>query len=149
MLSNFKKSESGEYFFTSPLDPEKTRMPMLDTVNDAGLFAALALLKPEETLNQRLAGSGGLFSPAQMVEEFNEVTGKSAKYNHITYELFRSFMSPSVADELVGNMQLIEDPGYYVGEADDFVQKTIDEVVGAGLKKPTVWKDYVQQNFKE
>jgi len=149
MLANFKKDQTGTYVLTLPLDPEKTRMPMIDASNDVGLFAALALLRPEETLNQRLAGAAGLFSPNQMVEEFRAVTGKEAKYNHITYETFRSFLSASAADELVGNMQLIEDPGYYVGESSDFVSKTIDELVDAGLRKPTTWKEYVQNSFKE
>lgn len=132
---------------TTPIDP-KSQMPMVDIVEDAGLFVAASLLQLPETLNKRVLGYGEIITPEQIVEDFKAATGKDAKLVHISYDTFKSFLPPPVADELTENMRLIESPGYYVGEPASAVQESIDLVAKAGLHKPTTWKEYVAKHFE-
>jgi hypothetical protein len=65
-------------------------------------------------------------------------------------DMFKSFLPPAQADELAANFELMEDPGYYVGEPADAVDKSIKLVTKtAGLGKPTTWKEYVKTHFKK
>jgi hypothetical protein len=121
---------------------------LIDIVADAGTFVAASLLQLPESLNKRVLGTSGSITPKQMVEDFKAATGKDVKFFHLTYEQFKGFLPPPIADELVGTMQLMEDPGYYVGEPDGAIQESIDFVVKAGLPKPTTWKEYVAKNFR-
>jgi len=147
MFDNFKKDESGAYAISTPIDP-KAQVHLIDVKEDAGNFVAAVLLQLPETLNKRVLGTAGTITPTQLVEDFKAATGKDAKLVHISYETFKSFLPPPVADELTENMQLIESPGYYVGEPESAVQESIDLVVKAGLHKPTTWKEYVTKSFK-
>jgi len=150
MFGNFKKQDSGDYVFATPLEPTKTQVPMIDIQKDTGNFIAAALLQLPETLNTRIAGAGGYITPDEMVEVFKSVTGKNATLAHISYDKFASFMSnPKVAGELSENMKLIEDPGYYVGEPKGAVESAIELTAKAGLAKPNTWKEFLEENFKE
>jgi hypothetical protein len=121
---------------------------LIDIVADAGSFVAASLLQLSESLNKRVLGTSGVITPKQMVEEFKAVTGKDAKFVHLTYDQFKGFLPPAAAEELVGTMQLIEDPGYYVGEPAGAIQESIDFVAKAGLSKPITWKEFVAKHFQ-
>src|ERR1700712_2238600 len=132
---------------TTPLNAETARVPLLSPATDTGLFVGAILLRLSETLNKRILGAGGLFTPNQILADFEAVTGQKAKINKITFDQMKAGMAPAVAEELTANFQLI-DEWYYPGEPEDEVQKSIDLVVEAGLEKPTTWKDFVAKNFK-
>lgn len=54
-------------------------------------------------------------------------------------EVFKSFLPPAVAQEMLENMLLLEDPGYY-GGAD------LSESLALLEEKPTTWRDFVAKN---
>ena len=122
-------------------------MPMINIADDAGTFVAASLLQMSETLDKSILAAGAVITPNQVVEDFKAATGKEAKLVPITYDQFKGFLPPPVAEELTENMKLIED-WYYAGEPKDGVQKSIDLVAKAGLKKPTTWKEFVAKNFQ-
>jgi len=53
--------------------------------------------------------------------------------------MFKSFMPPAAAQELLENMFLLEDPGYYAG-AD------LSETLSLLDQKPITWKGFVEAN---
>lgn len=55
-------------------------------------------------------------TPSRIVSEFSNVTGEEAKAVQISSEVFKSFNSPTVAQEMLENMLLLEEPGYFPGE---------------------------------
>lgn len=79
------------------------------------------------------------YTPDRIVSEFSEVIGKPASFQQVPAEVFKSFLPPPVAQELLENMLLLEDPGYYA-KAD------LTESLGLLGEKPTSWKEYVAAN---
>ena len=65
--------------------------------------------------------------------------GKPAAFAQIPAETFKSFLPQPVAQELLENMLLLEDPGYY-GGAD------LSESLEMLSEHPTTWKEFVQAN---
>jgi len=142
VLQGFRKGNDGTYVYSMPFKPT-TKIPVIDVVADTGLFVSAVLLNMEQTLNKRILGSSGYYEAGQIVRDFEQACGKKAIYNQITYEQFQSFLPAAVAEEITANFKMIEDPGYYAGEPASAVDDSINLVTGAGLRKPTSWKDYV------
>lgn len=78
-------------------------------------------------------------SPQRLVSEFSEVLGKPAKFVQVPSEAFKSFLPTQVAQELLENMLLLEDPGYYGGA-------NLTESLSMLDKKLTTWKEFVEAN---
>lgn len=74
-----------------------------------------------------------------MVAEFADVIGKPAHYAQIPGDLFKSVLTPAIAEELYENMLLLEGPGYYAG-AD------LAESLALLDSKPTTWKAFAEAN---
>jgi uncharacterized protein YbjT (DUF2867 family) len=150
LLGNFKKDQaSGVYTMATAMPADSTKMPAIDIVRDTGAYVAAILLDLPGTLNKRISAAGGAYSPDQLVADFKTATGKEAKVVSITWEQFKGFLPPPVAGELVANMKLIVDPGYFVGEASDSIEVGHKLISKAGLEKPNGWLEYVKENFKE
>lgn len=79
------------------------------------------------------------YTPNRIVSEFGEVLSKQAAFVQLPAETFKSFLPPPVAQELLENHLLLEDPGYYAG-AD------LEESRKIAVGEPTTWKDFVKAN---
>ena len=64
---------------------------------------------------------------------------KPCVFAQVPDDTFKSFLPPPVAQELLENMLLLEDPGYYAGAELTESLKSIDG-------EPTTWKSFVQAN---
>jgi nucleoside-diphosphate-sugar epimerase len=148
-MNNIRKLPDGKYYFTSPFPPETTQLPLYSPAEDTGTFVAAALLLLDETLNKRILGTAGYITPNQIVKDFKEATGVEAGIKQLTWEQFHDALPPVSADELTGNFKLVVDFGYYVGEPEDGVEKSLDLVKRAGLKAPVTWKEFAKKNWKE
>ena len=73
------------------------------------------------------------------MKEFSEVIGQPASAKQVPPEVFKSFLPPPVAQELLENFQLLGDVGYYAG-AD------LSESLGMIEGKPKSWKEFVAEN---
>jgi uncharacterized protein YbjT (DUF2867 family) len=149
MLTSFRKNEQGVYSLALPLGADDAKFPAFDAARDSGLFVAAILLHGKSTIGSRVLGTSGFLSPNDLVRGFSEATGLKAEFNQIPLETFRQMLPPSSAEELTGNFQLIESPGYYAGEPEDAVEKSIALVKSAGLRDPTKWVQFVKEHFKE
>lgn len=80
------------------------------------------------------------YTPKRILAEFSEVLGRPANFMQVPGDTFKSFLPPPVAQELLENMLLLEEPGYYAGAA----------LTDGGPRPPqdelTTWKEFVQAN---
>jgi uncharacterized protein YbjT (DUF2867 family) len=143
--TNTFQNDEGVYTWTTPLAPE-AKIPLFDPASDTGLFVAAQLLQGESSLGKRILGSSGYQTPGEIAATFEKVTGKKAGINHIPLKVFHGFLPPATADDLAGNMQLVNSPGYYVGEPASALDDSIKQVEKAGLRKPVSWEEYIKKN---
>lgn len=120
----------------------EARLPLLDAAADTGMFvkAAIKHFPGTGTDGRRILAAAEYYTPARIVSELQDVTGKKVSYMEAPHDVFKSFLPPPAAQELLENMLLLQEPGYYAG-AD---LKPSLELLGAD--KPTTWKAYAQEN---
>jgi uncharacterized protein YbjT (DUF2867 family) len=108
---SFSKGEDGSYTFTLPLSDVKIPWTIL---GDLGEFTACAFTKPE-LIGQRIGQASLLANGDDLAEIFSKATGKTIKYNRVSWETFASFGFPG-ADELA---QMFE---FWILTLDDFTK---------------------------
>ncbi|KAH7009871.1 hypothetical protein EDB80DRAFT_573857 [Ilyonectria destructans] len=137
----FKKNDQGGYTIALPVSPEKAQIPLLDANRDTGKFVAAAIQHYPKSLGQRIYAATDYYSPSQLAADFSTVIGKPAVAIQLPDDVFKSFLPPNAAQELLENMKLLEDPGYYAG-AD------LKETLSLLSEKPITWKEFAE-SFKE
>lgn len=105
----------------------------------AGNFVKAALKHDSSGSGKHIYAAADYYSPSQITTEFSQVTGKPAAAIQLSEDTFKSYLSPKIAQEMLENMLLLEDPGYY-GGAD------LKESVSLLDEKPVSWKDFVEKN---
>jgi uncharacterized protein YbjT (DUF2867 family) len=108
---SFNKGEDGSYTFTLPLSDVKIPWTIL---GDLGEFVACAFTKPE-LIGQRIGQASLCATGDDLAEIFSKATGKTIKYNCVSWETFASFGFPG-ADELA---QMFE---FWIRTLDDFTK---------------------------
>jgi hypothetical protein len=61
-------------------------------------------------------------------------------YNQVSPDEYKSFLPEFMAEEMLENHLLIEEPGYYNGMS---LQASLDALED----KPTTWTEFVKNNF--
>lgn len=103
--------------------PGTTPIPLIDTANDTGKFVKGILLNREKTLGKRIYAATDYYTVDQIVQQFKEQypeSGKNAKVVELPHAVFKDFMvksgqSENVAEEMLQNMRLMDEFGYYGG----------------------------------
>lgn len=156
-MSNFP----GGMFRQSPPDnawalslpiPASSPVPLLATAEDTGKFVKAMLLNREKVLGKQILGATKYYTLEDLVAEFKAAypeAGKTARYNELPHEMFKSIMgmmgqSEHAAEELLQNMRLLNEFGYYGGASLDESLAILDE-------KPTTWTEFMKNYpaFKE
>jgi hypothetical protein len=88
---------------------------------------------------KRILAAADYYTIDRLISEFSQVIGKPAQAVQISDDKFKSFLSPAAAQELLENMKLLEDPGYYAGES-------LEPSLGLLEEKPITWKEFVEKN---
>lgn len=141
-MSNFFQffSKQGDkYVLAVPMDPVKAQYPLIDTAEDVGKFVKAAITHHPSTEGRRILAAQDYYTAPQIMQEFTEVTGQKAEVVRVPEDTFKSFIPAPAAEEMLQNMQLLEDPGYYGGESLEPSLALLDE-------KPTTWKEFVAKN---
>ncbi|PTB65854.1 NmrA-domain-containing protein [Trichoderma citrinoviride] len=132
-------SEPAGYTLALPVDPNKAKAPLFAAAEDMGKFVKAAIKNFPTQAGSRILAATDYYTIHRLISEFSEVMGKPAQAVQIPDDKFKSFLSPVAAQELLENMKLLEDPGYYAGES-----------LGASLalleEKPTTWKEFVEKH---
>jgi uncharacterized protein YbjT (DUF2867 family) len=124
--------------------PASTPVPLLDTAGDTGKFVKGILLNREKTLGKRIYGATDYYTLGQMVEQFKELypeAGKTAKIAELPHQVFKDILGKSgmpeeEAEELLQNMRLMNEYGYYGGAS-------LDESHTILVDKLTTWKEFM------
>ncbi|KAK7413134.1 hypothetical protein QQX98_008020 [Neonectria punicea] len=137
LFTMIRKNDEGAYTLSLPVSPVKAQVPLFNARGDLGKFVNAAIQHHPSSLGKRIYAATDYYTPSRIISEFSEVLGKPASFTQLSNETFKSFMSPGVAQEMLENMLLLEDPGYY-GGAD------LKESLNLLSAKPTTWKEFVQ-----
>ncbi|KAG5918824.1 hypothetical protein E4U53_004049 [Claviceps sorghi] len=119
----------------------EAQLPLLDAARDTGLFVKAAMKHFPETQGRRILAATGYYTPARIVAELEEVTGKKVSYVETPHDAFKSHFPAPAAQEMLENMLLLQDPGYYAGADLTPSLRLLDE-----HDKPISWKAFAQQN---
>lgn len=138
-LNFIKKNEDDAYLLALPIDGDKGQVPVFLPAADMGKFVKIAIKNYPSYTGKQILAASAYISPNQLMAEWSEVTGKEGKYVQVDAEVFKSFLPPPVAQELLENMLLLENPGYYAGQDLQPSHDLLDE-------KPTTWKQFVEKN---
>lgn len=103
--------------------PGSSPVPLLNTADDTGKFVKGILLNREKVLGKRILGATDYYTLDEMVKEFKEVfpeAGKTAKTLELPHQVFKdnlgkSGMPEDGREELLQNMRLVNEFGYYGG----------------------------------
>lgn len=104
-----------------------------------GKFVKAAINHFPGHAGKRILAATTYLTPQRLVDEFSEAIGKPANFIQIPSETFKSFMPAAVAQEMLENILLLEEPGYYAGADLSESLSLLDE-------KPTTWKEFVTAN---
>ncbi|KAL7944933.1 hypothetical protein V8C42DRAFT_324121 [Trichoderma barbatum] len=139
MIRKNPPSEPAGYTLALPVDPSKAKAPLFDAAGDTGKFVKAAIKGFPSQTRTRILAAADYYTIDRLIAEFSEVMGQPAHAVQIDDEMFKSFLPPPAAQELLENMKLLEDPGYYAGES-------LEESLSLLEEKPTTWKEYVEKN---
>lgn len=108
----------------------------------AGKYVVASMRNKDAVLGKQILAAADYYVPSRIVSEFQDVTGKPARFVQIDAETYKSFFPGPLAEEMLENHLFIEEPGYYAG-AD--LKESLDLLAGVGMK-PTSWKDFLEAN---
>ncbi|KAL2843688.1 hypothetical protein BJY01DRAFT_264159 [Aspergillus pseudoustus] len=141
-MSNFFQffnKQGDTYILAWPVNIDKARVPLFDAAADTGKFVKAAIKNFPTSINQRILAATDYYAPKRIIAEFTEVTGYKAQAVEIPEDIFKSFLPAPVAQEMLENILLLEDPGYFAGESLEPSLALLDE-------KPVQWKEFVARN---
>lgn len=103
--------------------PGTSPVPLLNTAGDTGKFVKGILLNREKTLGKRIYGATDYYTLEEMVKQFKELypeAGKTAKTLELPHQVFKDILGKSGMpeegrEELLQNMRLLNEFGYYGG----------------------------------
>ncbi len=107
--------------------PSSAPIPLLNTAEDVGKFVKGILLNREKVLGKRIYGATDYYTIDEIVKEFKEQfpeAGKAAKAIELPHQAFKDIlgsagMPPDIQEELLQNMRLLSEFGYYGGASLD------------------------------
>ncbi|CAG8980028.1 hypothetical protein HYALB_00009236 [Hymenoscyphus albidus] len=141
----FRQSPDNTWALSLPI-PASSPVPLLDTADDTGKFVKAMLLNRENILGKQILGATKYYTLEELVTEFKLAfpeAGKTAKYNELPHDIFKSIVtmmgqSEHAAEELLQNMRLMNEFGYYSGAS-------LDESLGILGEKPTTWAEFMKK----
>ncbi|KAG9230176.1 putative NmrA-like family domain-containing protein 1 [Amylocarpus encephaloides] len=136
---------SNDYTLALPV-PASSPVPLLDTEDDTGKFVKGILLHRERVLGKRILGATEYLTLEEIRTQFQETfpeAGKTARNVELPHDVFKNIMmgsgrSDAGAEDLLQNMRLLNEYGYYFGES-------LDESLAILGEEPTTWKQYMKK----
>jgi hypothetical protein len=115
--------------------PITSPIPMFDAQADTGKFIKAIVLNKEKTLGRHVLAATEYMQAGEVVDVFKKLfpeAGKTAKYFEVPHDTFRGIMKGRgmpdfVVEEMLENMRLMAEFGYYFGESLDFSHSLLDD----------------------
>lgn len=116
---NFTPPAAPSFTFAVPI-PVTAPIPMFDAAVDTGKFVKAIFLTGAAALGRTFNAATAYMFPAEIVAQWAEVKGVEAhavQVDHAVYKgaMVSAGMQEKVAEELLQNMRLMEEFGYYGG----------------------------------
>ncbi|KAF7595951.1 hypothetical protein BBP40_004097 [Aspergillus hancockii] len=141
-MSNYsmmlRKGDDDVYTLAYPVSKE-AKFPLFDAAEDTGKFVKAIIKKREKLLGKQVFGAAGYYTPQRIIEEFQEVTGKKARYVQISADQYKAAFPALVAVEFLENHLFIEEPGYYNGADLESSLEVLEQ-------NPTTWKEFIKKS---
>ncbi|KAI4200251.1 MAG: hypothetical protein LQ346_002407 [Caloplaca aetnensis] len=137
---SIQKSDEGSILYWN-LNPD-TKMPLFDAADDTGKFVAGILLHQPELLGKDIYGASGWYTPTEIVNTIQEVSGQKTTYQQVSDETFQSFLPEAIGEELKETFMLMRDYAYYGPGGDKILAESLKYTDG----KPSTFKEYVQRS---
>lgn len=131
----------GTYTISNILKPD-TQLPLIDVAGDTGKFIGAILAEPDKYAGKVFSAAVKFYSLDEIVQTLSKATSKTVKYKELPEDVFRRFMPPQFADELVEMMQFVRDYGYYGPQQKELVEWTAQQA----RSKLTTLEDYFDKN---
>lgn len=131
----------GTYAISNVVTPQ-TQLPLIEIAADTGKYIGAILAEPAKYEGKVLAAATKLYSLEEIVQTISKATGKTVKYNQLPETVFRGFLPPAAADNLIEMMLYFQDFGYYGPQTKDLVQWTAQNAHG----KLTTFDEYLAKN---
>ncbi|KAL8714715.1 MAG: hypothetical protein Q9225_006515 [Loekoesia sp. 1 TL-2023] len=142
-MSNIKggiqKSDAGNTLAWN-LNPD-SKMPLFDAAGDTGKFVAGILLNQPELLGKDIYGATGWYTPTDVVNTIQEVSGTKTTYQQVPDKVFQSFFPEAMGEEMMETFALIREYAYYGPGGDKILEMSLKYVDG----KPTTLKEFVEK----
>lgn len=125
--------------------PETAVVPLFDTA-DTGKYIKAAVLHRDELLGKRILGATEYKTLRELVDEFKKAfpeAGKTATYFNVPHEMYVQILTSVglpefAAVELLENMRLLDEFGYYGGEGLEETHKYVED-------KLTTWAEFIKK----
>lgn len=147
-----KDAEKDEYTLSFPF-PSSVKIPYFHPGVDTGNFVAGALSKPEsftpgENGNPTtILEASGFWSGDEVAEFFKTATGKTLNYFQTPEDLFLTFFStPEVGKEMLENMLLIRDYGYFGPNVEKAVSGLDESIKDFTVQEPQDFVKFLEGN---
>lgn len=138
-LQTFRAGDDGSYTWAWPEGTAKAKVPLFDPVADTGNYVKIAIKGFPDRVGSRIHAAVRYYTVDEIVDEWQEVTGKTLKFVQLPHDTWKSYLPAPVAQELLENMLLLADVGYYAGADLAETNKLLDEPA-------TTWRQYVEAN---
>ncbi|EQL03192.1 NAD(P)-binding domain protein [Ophiocordyceps sinensis CO18] len=137
-LQMLRRGDDGVYSLAYPV-AETARFPLFDAEAD---FVVAAIKNRSRLLGKQVLAAADYYTPARIIAEFEEVTGKRARFQQVDADTYKSFFPGHLGQEMLENHLFIDEPGYYAGKG---LEESRDLLAGVGLA-PTTWKEFLGKN---
>ena len=125
--------------------PETAPIPLVD-ISDTGKFIKGIVSHREETLGKRILGASAYLTCREILDEFKKAfpeAGKTAGYFNIPHDTFLQIlkgqgMPEFAAVEMLENMRLLQEYGYFGGEKLDASHAILED-------KLTTWEEFLKK----
>lgn len=127
--------------------PASSPAPLIATVEDTGKFVKGILVNREKVLGKRIYGATNYYTFTQILDEFKEqfpIAGEGAENVELPHEVYKGIlgstgMNADIQEEILQNMRLLNEFGYYGGDS-------LDESHSILVDKLTTWKEFMAKS---
>jgi uncharacterized protein YbjT (DUF2867 family) len=127
--------------------PASSPVPLIAAAEDTGKFVKGILLNREKVLGKRIYGATNYYTLEKILEEFKEqypIASEGAEHVELPHEVYKGIlgsmgMNADIQEELLQNMRLLNEFGYYGGDS-------LDESHSILVDKLTTWKEFMAKS---
>ncbi|KAJ5391529.1 hypothetical protein N7509_007019 [Penicillium cosmopolitanum] len=140
-LGMLRKGDDDVYTLAYPVGKD-AQFPLIDIASDMGKYVAAALKNRSAVLGAQFFAAADYYTPARILAEFEEITGKKTRFVQVDSETYKTFIPGPMGQEMLENHLFIESPGYFKGES----LKESHDLLEKASYRPTTWKTFLEQN---